>query len=114
LVFSLQVGDHFFLNLNSIIPLGHGETFLEILFAQVSPEEWQNIPEVGDGRNRKKRLAGVREKYTPISDRILSNSLGRSPPRTYSCPVPIVEDDFIRKTGTSKGAEQLAQLAAFL
>lgn len=42
----------------------------------VSPEEWQNIPEVGDARNRKKRLAGLREKYTPISDRILSNSLG--------------------------------------
>jgi pre-mRNA-processing factor 6 len=43
----------------------------------VSPEEWQNIPEVGDARNRKKRLAGLREKYTPISDRILSNSLGK-------------------------------------
>jgi len=42
----------------------------------VSSEEWQNIPDVGDSRNRKKRLAGAREKYTPISDRILSNSLG--------------------------------------
>jgi len=42
----------------------------------VSTEEWQSIPDVGDSRNRKKRLAGLREKYTPISDRILSNSLG--------------------------------------
>ena len=43
----------------------------------VSTEEWQSIPDVGDSRNRKKRLAGLREKYTPISDRILSNSLGK-------------------------------------
>jgi len=42
----------------------------------VSSSAWQSIPEVGDGRNRKKRLAGVREKYTPISDRILSQNLG--------------------------------------
>jgi hypothetical protein len=48
--------------------------------SQVSPEEWQNIPEVGDGRNRKKRLAGIREKYTPMSDRILSTSLGKQQP----------------------------------
>ena len=52
--------------------------FHSVLSLQVSPEEWQNIPEVGDARNRKKRLAGVREKYTPISDRILSNSLGKA------------------------------------
>ena len=44
----------------------------------MSDEEWQSIPDVGDSRNRKKRLAGLREKYTPISDRILSNGLGRS------------------------------------
>jgi len=42
----------------------------------VSAEEWNSIPDVGDSRNRKKRLAGLREKYTPISDRILANSLG--------------------------------------
>jgi len=42
----------------------------------VSSEEWQSIPDVGDSRNRKQRLGGLREKYTPISDRILANSLG--------------------------------------
>jgi len=49
-----------------------------IRYIKVSAEEWQSIPDVGDSRNRKKRLAGLREKYTPISDRILSNGLGRS------------------------------------
>ena len=42
----------------------------------VSPESWNSIPEVGDSRNRKKRMAGVREKFTPISDRILTQNMG--------------------------------------
>lgn len=42
----------------------------------VSAEEWNSIPEVGDARNRKQRMAGVREKYTPISDSLLARSLG--------------------------------------
>ncbi len=42
----------------------------------VSESEWAAIPEVGDARNRKQRLAGVREKYTPMSDAMLARSLG--------------------------------------
>ena len=43
---------------------------------KVSSDEWAAIPEVGDARNRKQRTAGLREKYTPISDSILAKSLG--------------------------------------
>ncbi len=39
---------------------------------QVSEDEWAAIPEVGDARNRKQRLAGLREKYTPMSDAMLA------------------------------------------
>ena len=42
----------------------------------VSPDAWNSIPEVGDSRNRKKRLAANREKFTPISDRILNQNMG--------------------------------------
>ena len=42
----------------------------------VSTDEWASIPEVGDARNRKQRTAGLREKYTPISDSLLAKSLG--------------------------------------
>lgn len=43
---------------------------------KVSADEWNAIPDVGDARNRKQRMAGVREKYTPISDSLLAKSLG--------------------------------------
>jgi len=42
----------------------------------VSADQWQSIPEVGDSRNRKKRLAGLREKFTPMSDRLLAQNMG--------------------------------------
>lgn len=42
----------------------------------MSVDEWANLPEVGDARNRKQRLAGNREKYTPLSDTMLSRNLG--------------------------------------
>ena len=38
----------------------------------VSDDEWGAIPEVGDARNRKQRTAGLREKYTPMSDAMLA------------------------------------------
>ena len=44
--------------------------------SSVTAEEWKSIPEVGDARNRKQRTAGMREKYTPISDSMLARSLG--------------------------------------
>ena len=43
---------------------------------EVSDDEWGAIPEVGDSRNRKQRTAGLREKYTPMSDRMLAATLG--------------------------------------
>ena len=44
--------------------------------SKVSDDEWNAIPDVGDARNRKQRTAGLREKYTPISDSLLAKSLG--------------------------------------
>lgn len=41
----------------------------------VSEEEWNNIPEVGDARNRKQRNARM-EKFTPLPDSVLSRNLG--------------------------------------
>ena len=43
---------------------------------KVSTDEWNAIPDVGDARNRKQRMAGIREKYTPMSDSLLAKSLG--------------------------------------
>ena len=42
----------------------------------VSDDEWGAIPEVGDARNRQQRRAGLREKYTPMSDAMLARNLG--------------------------------------
>lgn len=41
----------------------------------VSVDEWTNIPEVGDSRNRKQRNARS-EKFTPLPDSVLSRNLG--------------------------------------
>jgi pre-mRNA-processing factor 6 len=44
-------------------------------FEKVTSDKWNNIPDVGDTRNRKQRLAGLREKYTPMSDAMLARNL---------------------------------------
>jgi pre-mRNA-processing factor 6 len=41
----------------------------------VSADDWNSIPEVGDARNRKQRLAGTREIYTPLSDAMIARNL---------------------------------------
>lgn len=41
----------------------------------MSDDEWKNIPEVGDGRNRKQRNPR-REKFTPLPDSVLTRNLG--------------------------------------
>ncbi|XP_017782698.1 PREDICTED: pre-mRNA-processing factor 6 [Nicrophorus vespilloides] len=41
----------------------------------VSDEEWKNVPEVGDARNRKQRNPRA-EKFTPLPDSVLSRNLG--------------------------------------
>ena len=38
----------------------------------VTEEEWANIPDVGDGRNRKQRGYGRYDKTTPITDSIIN------------------------------------------
>ena len=43
----------------------------------MSPEEWVNIPDVGDARNKKQRNAHIRpDRYTPVPDSVLSMGLG--------------------------------------
>lgn len=42
---------------------------------QVSEEEWSNLPEVGDSRNKKQRNPRA-EKFTPLPDSVLSRNLG--------------------------------------
>ncbi|XP_070209587.1 pre-mRNA-processing factor 6-like [Littorina saxatilis] len=41
--------------------------------AGVSVDEWNNLPEVGDARNRKQRV-GRTEKYTPVPDSVLARA----------------------------------------
>ena len=41
----------------------------------VSEDDWKNIPEVGDARNRKQRNARL-EKFTPVPDSVLARNLG--------------------------------------
>ena len=43
--------------------------------ASVSESEWNNVPEVGDARNRKQRNPRA-EKYTPLPDSVLARNLG--------------------------------------
>lgn len=47
-------------------------TDLKASLQQVSEEEWMNIPEVGDARNRKQRVAR-QDKFTPIPDSLLAH-----------------------------------------
>uniref|UniRef100_A0A336MK64 Pre-mRNA-processing factor 6 n=1 Tax=Culicoides sonorensis TaxID=179676 RepID=A0A336MK64_CULSO len=42
---------------------------------QVSEEEWANLPEVGDSRNKKQRNPRA-EKFTPLPDSVLTRNLG--------------------------------------
>jgi len=42
----------------------------------VTADAWASIPEVGDSRNRKKRLGASMEKFTPMSDRMLATNMG--------------------------------------
>lgn len=41
--------------------------------ADVSVDEWNNLPEVGDARNRKQRV-GRAEKFTPVPDSVLARA----------------------------------------
>jgi pre-mRNA-processing factor 6 len=45
----------------------------------VSDEEWLNIPDVGDARNKKQRNAHIRpDRYTPVPDSILQRATMQS------------------------------------
>lgn len=57
--------------------MSHDTVVLQRALADVSPEEWVNIPDVGDARNKKQRNAHIRpDRYTPIPDSVLSMGLG--------------------------------------
>ncbi|KAI4456602.1 pre-mrna splicing factor [Holotrichia oblita] len=43
--------------------------------SQVTEDEWKNVPEVGDARNRKQRNPRA-EKFTPLPDSVLTRNLG--------------------------------------
>ena len=44
---------------------------------KVTVDQWVNIPDVGDARNKKQRNAHIRpDRYTPIPDSILVQGLG--------------------------------------
>ena len=42
---------------------------------KITLEEWNNIPQVGDARNRQQRNAGRMEKFTPVPDSVLARNL---------------------------------------
>lgn len=47
--------------------------------SDVSDEEWLNIPDVGDARNKKQRNAHIRpDRYTPVPDSILQRATMQS------------------------------------
>lgn len=41
----------------------------------MTEDEWKNVPEVGDARNRKQRNPRA-EKFTPLPDSVLTRNLG--------------------------------------
>ncbi|KAK0053867.1 pre-mRNA-processing factor 6 [Biomphalaria pfeifferi] len=45
--------------------------------ASVSVDEWNNLPEVGDARNRKQRV-GRAEKFTPVPDSVLARAASQN------------------------------------
>ena len=52
-------------------------THLQRALSGVSAEEWVNIPEVGDARNKKQRNAHIRpDRYTPLPDSVLAQGFG--------------------------------------
>lgn len=47
--------------------------------SKVSNEEWLNIPDVGDARNKKERNAHVRpDRYTPVPDAVLQRAINQT------------------------------------
>ena len=45
----------------------------------MSDDEWLNIPDVGDARNKKQRNAHIRpDRYTPVPDSILQRATMQS------------------------------------
>ena len=56
---------------------GSGVSSVQRALGNVSVDEWVNIPEVGDSRNKKKRNAHIRpDRYTPVPDSILAQGIG--------------------------------------
>lgn len=52
---------------------------LKRALANVSDSEWDNIPEVGDARNKKQRNAHIRpDRYTPLPDSVLQRATNQA------------------------------------
>ena len=72
--------------------------------SKVSNDEWANLPEVGDARNRKQRMAS-REKYTPMSDSMLARNMGGEnvtsidPSSSMASPLPGTATGMLTSTG---------------
>ena len=78
---------------------------VNFLKSKVSVDEWANLPEVGDARNRKQRLAGLREKYTPMSDSMLARNMAGEnvasidPSSSMASPLPGTATGMLTSSG---------------
>lgn len=55
------------------------DLYVQRALSDVSDEEWLNIPDVGDARNKKQRNAHIRpDRYTPVPDSILQRATMQS------------------------------------
>ena len=53
-------------------------TLVQRALVDVSDDDWNNIPEVGDARNKKQRNAHIRpDRYTPIPDSVLQRAMSQ-------------------------------------
>lgn len=53
-------------------------TLVQRALVDVSDDDWNNIPEVGDARNKKQRNAHIRpDRYTPIPDSVLHGAMSQ-------------------------------------
>ena len=63
------------------LSLSHTHTHMHTqrALANVTDEDWNNIPEVGDARNKKQRNAHIRpDRYTPLPDSVLQRATNQA------------------------------------
>ncbi len=58
--------------------LNHAVCVVQRALVDVSDDDWNNIPDVGDARNKKQRNSHIRpDRYTPIPDSVLNSTLSQ-------------------------------------